>query len=125
MCGQLARALVIFNIDEVIIFDEGGKDRITGGGGKGTTEGEYKSVGNKKSSEKDPNVFLARVLQYLETPQYLRKSFFPKHKDLQYAGILNPLDCPHHMRIDDEVDFREGVVLNRPVKGDGLSGILL
>lgn len=34
-------------------------------------------------------------------------------------GLLNPLDCPHHMRIDDNVPYREGVTLNRPVKGGG------
>ena len=31
-------------------------------------------------------------------------------------GLLNPLDCPHHMRQDDHTPFREGVVLDRPVK---------
>ncbi|CAJ0767462.1 3469_t:CDS:2, partial [Entrophospora sp. SA101] len=31
------------------------------------------------------NIFLARILQYLETPQYLRKDLFPVHKDLKYA----------------------------------------
>ena len=70
----------------------------------------------------DPNIFLARILQYLETPQYLRKVIFPKHKDLQLVGLLNPLDCPHHMRIDDEFKYREGVVLNRPPKTKGKGG---
>ena len=31
-------------------------------------------------------------------------------------GILNPLDTPHHMTIDEDAPFREGVVLDRPVK---------
>jgi len=31
---------------------------------------------------------MARILQYLECPQYLRKTFFPQHKDLEYAGQL-------------------------------------
>lgn len=26
-------------------------------------------------------------------------------------GLLNPLDCPHHMRQDDLCPYREGVVL--------------
>jgi predicted SPOUT superfamily RNA methylase MTH1 len=47
-------------------------------------------------------------LQYLECPQYLRKYFFPIHKDLQYAGLLNPLDAPHHLRQNDEFAFRCG-----------------
>jgi predicted SPOUT superfamily RNA methylase MTH1 len=32
------------------------------------------------------------------------------------TGLLNPLDCPHHMRATDRLPFREGVVVNRPVK---------
>lgn len=33
-----------------------------------------------------------------------------------HTGLLNPLDSPHHMRIDDESDYREGIVLDRPAK---------
>ncbi|XP_069676517.1 putative methyltransferase C9orf114 isoform X2 [Periplaneta americana] len=66
-------------------------------------------------------VQLARILQYLECPQYLRKYFFPLHKDLQYAGLLNPLDTPHHLRQNDEFAFREGVTTNLPAKaGKGI-----
>lgn len=32
------------------------------------------------------------------------------------AGLLNPLDSPHHMRMDDESEYREGIVLDRPTK---------
>jgi predicted SPOUT superfamily RNA methylase MTH1 len=39
----------------------------------------------------DSTLFLARVLQYLETPQYLRKAFFPVHK-VQYNPINTLLD---------------------------------
>jgi len=59
-------------------------------------------------------VFLANILQYLETPQYLRKTLFPKHEHLQYVGITAPTDMPHHLREDEWSRFREGVVLNRP-----------
>lgn len=89
--------------------------------------------------------------------RYLRKAFFPKHQDLQFAGtvgvpsalfcphpdtgksptsrlcgagtycpqpcflcpasgLLNPLDSPHHMRQDEEAEFREGVVVDRPTR---------
>ena len=34
----------------------------------------------------DGNTFLARLLQYLETPQYLRKQLFPMHPDLKLVG---------------------------------------
>lgn len=33
-----------------------------------------------------------------------------------FSGLLNPLDSPHHMRIDEESNFREGVVVDRPCK---------
>lgn len=38
------------------------------------------------------------------------------HSSLRLAGLLNPLDAPHHMRAEDECPFREGVVLDRTVK---------
>uniref|UniRef100_A0A8C1E9T7 SPOUT domain containing methyltransferase 1 n=1 Tax=Cyprinus carpio TaxID=7962 RepID=A0A8C1E9T7_CYPCA len=50
-----------------------------------SVEGEFRGVGKKGQA----CVQLARILQYLECPQYLRKSFFPKHKDLQFAGDLD------------------------------------
>jgi predicted SPOUT superfamily RNA methylase MTH1 len=65
---------------------------------------------------------MARVLQYLETPQYLRKALFPVHPDLKYAGLLNPLDAPHHVRAMQDSLFREGVVVKRPVALDKGSG---
>ncbi|KAF7655239.1 hypothetical protein LDENG_00058940 [Lucifuga dentata] len=105
LAGQIARACVVFCVDEIVVFDEHGEDVKT-------VEGEFKGVGKKGQA----CIQLARILQYLECPQYLRKWFFPKHQDLQYAGLLNPLDSPHHMRIDEESDYREGVVLDRPTK---------
>jgi hypothetical protein len=77
-------------------------------------------------------VHLARVLQYLECPQYLRKALFPIHPDLKYAGLLNPLDAPHHLRSNEPSKYREGVAtklmcedgtyvdvgLHKPVKVD-------
>ena len=60
----------------------------------------------------DPHAFLARILQYIECPQYLRRKFFPMHPDLQFAGLLPPLDAPHHLRRGDVASFREGVVVD-------------
>uniref|UniRef100_A0A3B4ZH24 28S rRNA (uridine-N(3))-methyltransferase n=1 Tax=Stegastes partitus TaxID=144197 RepID=A0A3B4ZH24_9TELE len=105
LAGQIARACVVFSIDEIVVFDEQGEDVKS-------VEGDFKGVGKKGQA----CIQLARILQYLECPQYLRKWFFPKHPDLQYAGLLNPLDSPHHMRMDEESEYREGVVLDRPPK---------
>ncbi|XP_014673969.1 PREDICTED: putative methyltransferase C9orf114 [Priapulus caudatus] len=109
LAGQIARAAVIFNVDEIVIYDE---DAGPESGRARSVEGEFSGV--KKHGE--ASVQLGRILQYLECPQYLRKHFFPQHRDLQYAGLLNPLDCPHHMRANEESDYREGVVVSRPVK---------
>merc|ERR1712045_740812 len=59
----------------------------------------------------DPHKFMARLLQFCDCPQYLRKHFFPMNADLQFAGLLPPLDAPHHVRVGDKSVFREGVVL--------------
>mmetsp|Transcript_9806 Transcript_9806/g.17906 ORF Transcript_9806/g.17906 Transcript_9806/m.17906 type:complete len:382 (-) Transcript_9806:85-1230(-) len=109
LVGQVARALTIFEVDEVIVFSEDGKSK--------SLEGEFQGS-NRRS---DPCVFAGRVLQYLETPQYLRKELFPMHPDLKFAGLLNPLDAPHHLRIDMPSIYREGVVARRPTKpGQGV-----
>lgn len=82
LAGQVARAAAIFNVDEVIVYDD------TGGLGK---------VGCEQ---------MARILQFLECPQYLRKGLFPIHPDLQYAGLIAPLDIPHHLRRHEALPYR-------------------
>ena len=116
LAGQIARALAVFNVDEVVVFDDEGRSGGGEGGGEGggggptTTEGEFSGVGKHGKG----CLQLARILQYLECPQYLRKHFFPIHQDLKYAGILNPTDMPHHLRASEDSAYREGVVLDRP-----------
>ena len=39
---------------------------------------------------------IRRVLEYLETPQYLRRRLFPLDESLKYAGLLPPLRIPSH-----------------------------
>jgi len=106
LAGQIARACCIFNVDEVIVFDDKGA----------TTKDADAEIVNGIVSTQDGGVAqLSRILQYLECPQYMRKQLFPQHKDLQYAGLLNPLDSPHHLRADEEAEFREGIVTDKPV----------
>ena len=41
---------------------------------------------------------------------------------MKYAGLLNPLDTPHHLRQSEFSQYREGVILDRPAsqkKGKG------
>uniref|UniRef100_A0A8C2FVQ4 SPOUT domain containing methyltransferase 1 n=1 Tax=Cyprinus carpio TaxID=7962 RepID=A0A8C2FVQ4_CYPCA len=39
-----------------------------------------------------------------------------QQEEKESKGLLNPLDSPHHMRIDEEAEFRQGVVLDQPSK---------
>jgi Putative RNA methyltransferase len=139
--GQIARAATIYHIDEIIVFDDKlskndarrpffrqshGNDtkRSIGSDADGTVEppnesseksgsGEQDEATRPHRSSPDPHTFLARLLQYCECPQYLRRHFFPMHPDLQFAGLLAPVDAPHHVRADDRCPFREGVVLDK------------
>ncbi|KAI4501781.1 hypothetical protein M0802_003116 [Mischocyttarus mexicanus] len=106
--GQIARAASIYKVDEIVVYDDKGE----------ITENEKKKVriDDVLGEGRICCLQLVRILQYLECPQYLRKHFFPIHKDLQYAGLLNPLDAPHHLRQQDVSLYREGVVSNKPVK---------
>ncbi|KAI9278647.1 putative RNA methyltransferase [Phascolomyces articulosus] len=96
LAGQIARSLVIFNVDEVVIYDD-----------------KKKSTDNRVN----PNLFLARVFQYMETPQYLRKALVPFSPDLKFAGLLPPLDAPHHPSLHQALRYREGVTLDKEGSG--------
>jgi methyltransferase len=70
---QLARALSIFRVDNIFIY----RDKII----------------MPKKNEID---FLITLLEYLDTPQYLRKKIYPKLDSLRYVGKLHPIRSPHH-----------------------------
>lgn len=113
VAGQIARSIAIYNIDEIIIYNEDTKLYNTAQSSnthQNTLSGEYES---SRSRTIDPNKFLGRILQYLDTPQYLRKSLFPVHPDLKYAGLLNPLDTTHHVRATEDVLYREGITVDK------------
>lgn len=58
------------------------------------------------NQERNTCLLFGRILQYCECPQYLRKSLIPIHKDLQFCGLINPLDAPHHLRQSDDFPYR-------------------
>ena len=70
----------------------------------------------------DGAIFMARLLQYLECPQYLRKHIFPVHNDLRHVGLLAPLDAPHHLRIEEACEYREAVVVAPGASAGGGKG---
>ncbi|WIA13416.1 hypothetical protein OEZ85_006996 [Tetradesmus obliquus] len=93
VAGQVARCAAIFNVDELVVIDDS------------------PAAAKRDGSVGAGAAFLARVAQYLETPQYLRKALIPMHSDLRLAGLLPPLDAPHHMRASEWKPYREGLVL--------------
>ncbi|KAH0554515.1 putative methyltransferase C9orf114 [Cotesia glomerata] len=118
LAGQIARAACVYQVDEVVVFDDQGEiTELERHSKKVKVETTWQTEGNSTDvAYRRACLQLARILQYLECPQYLRKYFFPLHKDLQFAGLLNPLDAPHHLRQNDYCQFREGVVVDKPLK---------
>ncbi|KMY92642.1 putative methyltransferase C9orf114 [Drosophila simulans] len=112
VAGQIARAACIFRVNEVIVFDDVGIATARETKRSYEADAEGSSTGTVRSS----SLQLARILQYLECPQYLRKYFFPLHKDLKYSGLLNPLDTPHHLRQQSKFRYREGVICDKKAK---------
>ena len=55
LAGQIARAAAIFNVDEVVVLDDASP--------------EARQPGHVSSAA----ALFARVLQFMETPQYLKK----------------------------------------------------
>ena len=71
--GQIARALAVFKVDKILIYE---------------TE-------SKEKERRDLNL-LDKLLRYMDTPQYLRRAVFSMAPSLKYAGILPPLRMHSH-----------------------------
>jgi len=87
--GFVARALAIYRVERVYIF----KDPVEG-------------------MDVSESLFISELLQYIETPQYLRKRIYRLRPELRYAGLMPPLKIPSHKKEQKLVDgeYREGVV---------------
>lgn len=121
LVGQIARASVIYNVDEIIVYN----DNLSNSKKLPFRRRREKPSENNNTSDNKPStpeIFLRKLLEYCECPQYLRKDFFPFHPDFQFVGMLPPLDPPHHVREwDTHCRFREGVVLDRTATTSGMS----
>ena len=136
--GQIARAAAVYHVDEIIVFDDhlsseknhrdvysfdrrnrrNDKKNHDDDNHKDKAKNENQDEGPPTIRKKsDPHTFMARILQYCECPQYLRRAFFPMHPDLQFAGLLPPLDAPHHVRSGERSKYREGVVMDKTSPG--------
>lgn len=86
------------------------------------------------------NGLVVEVLKYAETPQYLRRRLIRLNPALRYAGVIPPLQSPHHppsARGRGFVcEYREGVVLScaggyslvdvglrEPIKAEGVGKV--
>jgi len=82
--GVIARASVVFRVDEILIY---------------------------RDPKLDETSFIVEVLEYINTPQYLRKYIYPLKSELRYAGVLPPLRIPSHRAKHLKTgEVREGVV---------------
>ncbi|KAL8931850.1 MAG: hypothetical protein Q9216_007049 [Gyalolechia sp. 2 TL-2023] len=114
LAGQIARALAVFCVDEVVIFDDGQcKQR------QFDRHSQYQNVDVGFTGYSDPNHFLMHLLSYLETPPFLRKHLFPMHPNLRLAGSLPSLDMPHHLRSKEWCRYREGVTVEKSTEEQG------
>lgn len=97
--GLIGRAAAIFRVNEIIVYPD-----------------------NAKFDQRRDIEFIGLLLNYLETPQYLRKRLFRLDPDLEFAGILPPLRTPNHplsgktkhLKVGE---YREGVVLSEAKEG--------
>jgi predicted SPOUT superfamily RNA methylase MTH1 len=91
--GLIARACAIYGVDVIEVFRD--------------------PRGRGAESE------IRDVLEYLETPQYLRRKLYPLNDSLRYAGILPPLRIPSHKAKVPFDEIRVGEVRDGVAIGDG------
>jgi len=95
--GIIGRALAVFNVNQVYI---------------------YKDLSQEDVNSESEGDFIAKLLGYMNTPQYLRKKVYPLQSDLKHVGILPPLRTPNHPVGDVELgSYREGLTIKRNKKG--------
>ncbi|KAJ9134505.1 DUF171-domain-containing protein [Coniochaeta hoffmannii] len=104
--GRIARALAVFSIDEIVIFDDSPLDSRP----RDVDVDAY-------TGDVDPAHFLTHLLSYLEAPPFMRKSLFPLHPNLRSQGLLPSLDMPHHPHKDEWLPYREGMTVGGKTKG--------
>ena len=93
--GLVARACTIFGVNEIILYVDDASRDLT--------------------SDLD---LCVELLRYLDTPPYLRKRLYGLSPFFKFAGILPPLQSPHHnapRSISESKlgDMRVGVVVSR------------
>jgi methyltransferase len=83
--AQFARAFSIFRVKQVYLYHD-----------------------ISYNAKHDDVKLITTLLEYLNTPQYLRRVLYPKMKQLQYAGMLPPIKSPHHKKFLKTAHVRAG-----------------
>lgn len=83
--AQFARAISIFRVEKVYIYND-----------------------ISTIARQDDFKLITLLLEYLDTPQYLRRLLYPKMKLLQFTGILPPVQSPHHKTFMRASEVRGG-----------------
>lgn len=85
--SQISRACSIFCVSRIIVYHD-------------------RSV---KTDNMDKQI-IETILEYLDTPPYLRKKIYPKMWILKHAGTLPPIKSPHHMTSIEMNKIKDGDV---------------
>ena len=93
--SQISRSCSIFCVNKIIIYHD-------------------RSVKAEKIDKK----ILKTILEYLDTPPYLRKKIYPKMWILKHVGVLPPIKSPHHKALIDikhikDIEIRFGFVVKQ------------
>jgi predicted SPOUT superfamily RNA methylase MTH1 len=83
--AQFARAFSIFRVKQVYLYHD-----------------------ISYNAKHDDVKLITTLLEYLNTPQYLRRVLYPKMKQLQYVGMLPPIKSPHHKKFLKTSHVRAG-----------------
>ncbi|SPJ84193.1 uncharacterized protein FTOL_10710 [Fusarium torulosum] len=98
--ARIARALAVFSVDEVVVFDD-----------SPISTRPHNTDPNSYTGDTDPCHFLSHILSFLEAPPFMRKTLFPLHPNLRLTAMLPSLDMPHHPNPKDWISYREGVTI--------------
>lgn len=96
LLGTLSRYCCIYKIDEINIYD---------------IQDQWKEKGFEQDLMND-------ILNYLITPQYIRKYLFQKKKTLNCVGLLHPLNTPNHPVEKESLDVQlknEGIMYRQGI----------
>jgi len=115
--SRFARAFSIFGVKKIFIYNDNKLRQYS------VNKFKKNKHKNDINAIRDESKILKLILEYLDTPQYLRKSLYPICNELKFAGLLDPIKSPHHKKkipLDQikEGDLRIGFLVNKADRKD-------